>query len=210
MDRDEIWKAIETGRLAVADLLADLSPDEWERPSLCAGWRVRDVAAHLALAPQTGLGTALVELVRARGSFDRMIRETARRKAALPVGRLVDEIRMIAGSHRLAPGTTQLEPLLDVLVHTQDIAAPLGRHHPVPPDAGRAAADRVWSMGWPFHARRRLAGLRLVATDAAWEVGDGPCVEGPMDAMLLLVTGRPAALAKLTGDGVAILAPRVA
>jgi uncharacterized protein (TIGR03083 family) len=210
MDRDDVWKAIGTGRLAVADLLSGLSPDEWEQPSLCAGWRVRDVAAHLTLAPQTGPVTALVELVRARGSFHRMIHDTACRKATMPVERLVDEIRMIAGSRRLAPGTTRLEPLLDVLVHTQDIAVPLGRHVPVPPDAGPAAADRVWSMGWPFHARRRLAGLRLAATDTAWEVGDGPRVEGPIDAMLLLLTGRPAALAKLTGDGVATLATRVA
>jgi uncharacterized protein (TIGR03083 family) len=200
VDRDEVWEAIGAGRLAAADLLAGLSAEEWERPSLCAGWRIRDVAAHLTLAPQTGLGTALVELVRARGSFDRMIHDTARRKATLPVERLVDEIRMIAGSHRLAPGTTQLDPLLDVLVHTQDIAVPLGRHLPVPPEAGRAAAERVWSMGWPFHARRRLAGRQLVATDTAWEAGDGPPVEGPMDAMLLLLTGRPIAHGRLTGE----------
>jgi uncharacterized protein (TIGR03083 family) len=194
MDRDEIWKAIEAGRLAAADLLDELSPQEWERPSLCAGWRVREVAAHLTLAPQIGPGRAVVELVRARGSFNRMIDRTARRKAVLPTGRIVEEIRMIAGSDRLAPGTTQLEPLLDVLVHTQDIAVPLGRHVPVPPAAGRAAADRVWSKGWPFHARRRLAGRRLVATDAEWEVGDGPRVELPMNEMLLLLTGRPTRL----------------
>ncbi len=56
-------------------------------------------------------------------------------------------------------------------------------------------------MGWPFWARRRLRGLRLTAVDTTWTVGDGADVRGPIAAMLLLLTGRPAALPQLTGDG---------
>ena len=66
-------------------------------------------------------------------------------------------------------------------------------HLGVPTQAGRAAFDQVWGMGWPFHARRRLAGLRLVATDADIDVGEGPAVEGDVRVLLLLVTGRTAA-----------------
>jgi hypothetical protein len=62
-------------------------------------------------------------------------------------------------------------------------------------------------MGWPFWARRRLRGLRLVATDAPVDVGAGPVVEGPLVGLLLLVTGRTeAARARLSGPGVASLA----
>ena len=50
MDRDEVWRAIDAERISLADLLDSLGEREWETPSLCAGWRVRDVAAHLTLA----------------------------------------------------------------------------------------------------------------------------------------------------------------
>ena len=87
MDRDEVWRAIDAERSSVADLLDELSAEEWETPSLCAGWRVRDVAAHLTLA-QMGVRTAAVEILRARGDFNRMIRDSARRRAELPVEEL--------------------------------------------------------------------------------------------------------------------------
>jgi hypothetical protein len=64
-------------------------------------------------------------------------------------------------------------------------------------------------MGFPFQARRRLSGLRLAATDVPWSVGDGPAVEGPIAALLLLLTGRSAALGELSGDGVPLLLPRL-
>jgi uncharacterized protein (TIGR03083 family) len=99
-------------------------------------------------------------------------------------------------------------PLLDVLVHGQDIARPIGRRRPMPLPAAAAAADQVWSMGWPFHAQRRLRGLRLSATDVSWSAGDGAAVEGPIAALLLLTTGRDAALDELTGEGVGALAGR--
>jgi hypothetical protein len=96
--------------------------------------------------------------------------------------------------------------LLDVLVHGQDIAVPLGIDRPVPADAGVTAFHRIWSMGWPFHARKRLAGLQLVATDIDLAVGEGPVVRGPLAALLLLTTGRTAAARqRLDGPGVRLL-----
>lgn len=203
---DDVWAVVDAERSSLADLLEQLSPEEWEHPSLCAGWRVRDVAAHLALA-HTGAATAVVELTRARGSFDRMVRATARRHAAVPTGRLVAEIRAMVGSRRAVAGLSPLEPMLDVLVHGQDVAIPLGRPRPVPVAAATAAATRAWTMGWPmsrtFRARARLRGLALTATDTAWSVGQGLTVEGPIASLLLLLTGRTgAALGRLAGPGV--------
>jgi uncharacterized protein (TIGR03083 family) len=207
--QDAVWAATDRERLDLADLLDDLAPPEWEQPSLCAGWRVRDVAAHLALS-QTGAGRAAVDLVRARGSLQRMIHDTAVRHAALPPAHLADQIRGMAGSRRTAPGVTPLEPLLDVLVHGQDIAVPLGRSRTMPVEAAATAATRVWDMSWPmsstFSPRRRLAGLRLVATDADWAVGEGDRVEGPIQALLMVLTGRTAAVRdRLAGSGVSRL-----
>ena len=112
----------------------------------------------------------------------------------------------MAGSRRTAPFVTPMEPLIDVLVHGQDIALPLGRTRPVPVDAAVAASQRVWDLGFPFRARRRLQGFRLTATDAHWTAGSGLPVEGPIAALLLLVTGRQAALDRLSGAGARRLA----
>jgi uncharacterized protein (TIGR03083 family) len=151
----------------------------------------------------------LVNMARARGSFNRMIHDWAVRDATQPVEALVAELRRVAGSRRLAPGTTDLDPLLDILVHGQDIAVPLGRRWDMPPEGARAAADRVWAMGFPFHAKRALHGLRLTATDIPWTAGEGAEVTGPIAAILLLLTGRTAAIPQLTGEGTTGLAARL-
>jgi uncharacterized protein (TIGR03083 family) len=202
MDRDEVWQTIDEQRSSVADLLDELSPDEWETPSLCTDWRVREVAAHLTLA-HAGIFRAAGWILRARGNFNRMIRDSAVDQAKLPVDRYSPLIRDMVGSRKKAPGISHLEPLIDILVHGQDIAIPLGRSRPMPTQAAATAASRVWDMGWPFHAQRTFGGLELVATDHPWSAGQGLRVEGPMAALLLLVTKRSAALAQLSGPGVA-------
>ena len=208
MDRDEVWRAVDEQRSSLADLLDELSDREWETPSLCAGWRVREVAAHLTLSHMAALPAALA-LLRARGSFDRMVRDTAIRQAALPTGEFGARLRAMVGSRRKAPGISDLEPLLDVLVHGQDIAIPLGRSRTVPGEAAAVVATRAWTMGRPFHARRRLEGFRLVATDHVWTAGEGSRVEGPVGALLLLVTGRTAVLPQLSGPGAPELRARL-
>ena len=207
MDRDESWRVIARQRRELADLLDELSDAEWETPSLCAGWRVRDVAAHVALAPQApGIWAIIVDAVRARGRFHRLNHDVAVRHAQRPVSDLVDELRRYADSRRLPIVTNYRNILLDTLVHAQDIALPLGRRLPMPPEAAAAAATRVWTMGWPFWARRRLRAVRLVADDVDWSAGTGPEVTGPIDALLLLLTGRTAALSRLAGAGLARVA----
>ena len=208
MNRDEVWQAIDAERLSLADLLDELSPAEWESPSLCAGWRVRDVAAHLTLA-HLGAVPAAAALLRAGGNFNRMIRDTARRQAVLPTGELAVRLRAMAGSRRTAPGITHLEPLIDILAHGQDITVPLGRTRVMPPRAATAAVERVWPDLWPFRPRRRLPHVAFAATDAAWSAGEGARVEGPIGAILLVLTGRPAGLSRLSGPGVDVLMARM-
>src|SRR5687767_7814632 len=191
MDTDDVWRAIDAERSDLADLLEDLPPAERAAPSLCPGWRVRAVAAHLTLSHMPP-ATAVLEALRARGNYDRMVHDSAVRQAALPCDEFPRRLRSMVGSRRKVPFVAPLVPLLDVLVHGQDIARPIGRQRPMPLSAASAAADHVWSMGWPFHAQRRLRGLRLSATDVSWSVGDGAAVEGPIAALLLLTTGRDA------------------
>ncbi|SHM89884.1 TIGR03083 family protein [Cryptosporangium aurantiacum] len=204
-----MWRAIDVQRGELADLLETLAPEEWEHPSLCPGWRVRDVASHLTMGATASLSAVLWEIVRARGDFNRMIRESAIRRAARPTEEIVATLRGTVGSRRLAPRTTVYEPLLDLLVHQQDIVRPLGRRREMPLAEARAAATRIWEMGFPFRARRRLAGLRLTATDVDWTVGDGPEVRGPIGALLLTLSGRTAALPELSGPGLDQLRARI-
>lgn len=204
MDRDASWQVIAEQRLGLAGLLEGLSDAEWEQPSLCAGWRVRDVAAHVAMAPQVPTARSMFsDAVRARGSFHRLNHDVAVRHAARPTRDLVAELRRHADSRRLPAVTNYRNILFDVLVHTQDVAIPLHRDHPMPIEAARSGADRVWTMGWPFWARRRLRGVRLVAADIDWATGgEAAEVRGPMADLLLLMTGRTtAALPHLSGPG---------
>ncbi|OHV30264.1 hypothetical protein BBK14_16755 [Parafrankia soli] len=214
MQKDEVWRAIDTQRLRVAGLLEKLTDDEWRSPSLCDGWTVRDVAAHLTMQ-QTGLGGALRMAARSPGGMKRVIRCSACLRAAAPTEQMIAGIRGMVGSRKHNVGVTYRETLIDILVHGLDIAVPLDRPLEIPLDAAAVAADRVWSVvfptfGYPFFPRKRLRGLRLTASDADWAAGEGAPVDGPMDAILLLLTGRVAALSRLSGDGVPALQTRLA
>lgn len=211
MDRDQVWQVIDAQRRSLAGLLEGLSDDEWRRPSLCAGWTVRDVAAHLTLQ-QVGLGGEIAMAVRWRGSLERTMRDAAcRRAATLPTERIIAGIRGMVGSRRHNFGVTYLETLTDILVHGQDIAIPLGRRLEMPPEAAAIAASRVLSMRLPppLPSARKAAGFRLTATDTSWSAGEGPDVRAPMGALLLVCAGRLAALPRLSGDGAAGLAARL-
>jgi uncharacterized protein (TIGR03083 family) len=208
MDRDRKWGVIADQRRVLADLLDGLAAPDGDRPSLCSEWRIRDVAAHVALTPRSpGVGTILVKAIRARGDFDGLNRDLARDHADRPPAVIVDDLRSLARSRR-KPAITTLDNLLfDVMVHVQDVAIPLGLRRPMPLEPARVGVERVWRMGWPFWAKRKLRGLRLVATDVEWSVGVGAEVRGPVEALLLLLTGRTgAALPSLAGPGAERLA----
>ncbi len=200
MDRDEVWRTIDQQRTELADLMETFTEQEWETPSLCEGWRVREVAAHLTLA-QMRLLPALGEVLRARGSFNRMVHDTAVRQAERPVADYPVLLRAMVGSRRKAPFVSDIEPLLDQLVHGQDMVVPLGRTRQMPLEAAATAAQRAWDLNWPFRTKKRLHGFKLSATDHPWAVGEGTLVEGPVRALLMLVTGREVVLPELSGPG---------
>ncbi|WP_127500078.1 maleylpyruvate isomerase family mycothiol-dependent enzyme [Actinoplanes solisilvae] len=207
MNRDQIWDVIVTERRAVVALLESLSADEWQQQSLCSRWTIHDVGAHLTMQ-QMGLSDAFPMMRQWQGSLARTIAHTARvRAAALTPEQIVTELRDTAGRRRRNIGVTRLETLTDVLVHTQDIAIPLGRQHTMPAEAAAECATRTLSMRWPppLPSVRAVAGLRLTATDVDWSAGQGPEVRGPMEALLLTITGRHVWRDRLSGEGVARL-----
>ena len=208
MGEDDYWDAVRDTRRRMADLLESMPPGEWEAPSLCDGWRIRDVAGHVASVPTVTTWDMVSAAPRARFDPNRINTTIAVRHGSLPPADLLALLRDHAGDRGSAKVLDARNALFDVIVHTQDVSVPLGRRFQVPVEHTRAGLQRVWEMGWPFRARRRFATVRLQATDADWEVGDGPEVVGPALALLLLLTGRTGAAApSLEGPGVKALRP---
>lgn len=202
MDNDRLWSTIHHERTRLADLLDSLEPAEWDTPSLCARWRVRDVAAHIIGTSDYSMAGMLVGVIRARGDFDRLVDRLARDQGSRPTAEIVQRYRTNANSRRKPPVVKPLDPLMDVLVHSQDIAIPLGRDFPMPLEPAPAVAQHIWTRGFPFHANRKFAGIRFEATDVDYAVGDGSPVTGPISGIVLTLTGRPAGAEQLSGPGV--------
>ena len=131
MDIDEVWTEIDAQRGRLCDLLDGLDDADWEVDSLCTGWRVRDVAAHLTLQ-QAGVRDVLSMMwqePRATLRFDMnaMIKNAAIRRSGAQRAAIVAAIRGMVGSRRHNLGVTPYETLIDICVHSQDIAVPLHR-----------------------------------------------------------------------------------
>ncbi|GII05443.1 maleylpyruvate isomerase family mycothiol-dependent enzyme [Planobispora takensis] len=207
MGNDTILAWVKAERLGLAGFLEGLDDHEWRADSLCPGWTVHDVAAHVTTATRTTLLGTIRGAIRARGDFNRMVAaEATERAARFGRAELVAQIREMAGSARRAPGAGPLDPLVDILVHGQDIARPLGYVREMPAEPAIAALEHVRTSVF-YGARKRFRGTRLVATDAEWSAGQGPdLIRGPVGDLLLLATGRAAGLAALSGPGVARVA----
>lgn len=209
---DQIWSAIDSQRGRVAELLETLIDEQWERPSLCDGWTVRHVAAHLTLQEMTLAQAVRLVLRNPSDARDvnRMIRESSRRQArALSTEAIVAAIRGTIGHRRHNPGVTHRETLIDILVHGMDIAIPLNLGLEIPADAAAEAAARVHSLDGTRKNRVfrdiPVRDFQLVAMDSRWSAGEGPEIRGPIRALLLLLTGRPAGLSDVTGPGADVL-----
>lgn len=206
---DEVFGMIAEERRALADLLDTLTPEQWATPSLCAGWTVREVAAHLVVPFEVSAPSLMLRLARSLGSYDRAMDGATRELAARPTSELAALLRANADHRFTPPMSGPAAPLTDVVVHGQDIRRPLGLAHEVEPEHLRVALDRMARGALGFVPRSRVAGLRFEATDLDWSAGEGALVRGPAEALLLAITGRPAALADLEGDGVDLLADRI-
>lgn len=205
MREEEVWAAIDEHRDRLAELSAGLSPAEAGTGSLCAAWTVRDVLAHLTM-PLLPLRQLAGLMLRHPGGINTVIREGSRDLARrYDDAELQRRLRALVGHHRPFPGLTCREALVDVLVHTLDIALPLGRPVDLPADHLAEACDRIVSYAGRGNAKvfavTPWADYRLIAEDHDWSVGTGPEVRGDLEALLLLVSGRTARLQDLHGPG---------
>jgi uncharacterized protein (TIGR03083 family) len=200
-------------RRELRGFLDRLTPEQWRRESLCAGWSVRDLVAHLVAwddlllyrSRREQLGALLrfsTLYAMSLGSMNRLNRRIGSR-----TGRLGPEelLRLFGADDSpelkwLFDGTNPGAHLAEYVVHQQDIRRPLGLPRQVPPDRLVAALNGVTKLPgvrWP--AWRLLRRRRWEATDVEWCAGRGPVLIGPGDAILVALAGRSGAIEELAG-----------
>jgi uncharacterized protein (TIGR03083 family) len=207
MKNDEVWRHIHGERREMVETLSSLSPEQWATPSLCEGWSVQVTTGHLlSAAEQTPMGFYR-ELVSAGLRFNVFTDRSSRRLAAIGPDELVRRLgARVTTTNR--PPAPVLAMLGEIVVHGEDIRRPLDLKHETPEAAMVALADGWKRSNLLIGAKRRIAGLRLRASDVEWEHGDGPEVTGPMISLLLAMSGRQQALGDLQGEGLSTLAGR--
>jgi uncharacterized protein (TIGR03083 family) len=206
----EHWDAIVAERRALADDLDDLTAEQWATPSLCGDWTVQEVVGHLVMSHSTSLARFGLEVVRARGNFDRANSKLSTQEGKRPPADLVADLRRLAESHRTAPGFGSEAPLTDILLHGFDIRIPVGL--PMEPPGrpveryGPALDLLMSAKGQRGFVPGSRPSVRAVASDLPWSHGTGPQIEGTAADLALALSGRGVRLGHLTGPGQQVLA----
>ena len=204
MDRAEARNYVRAERAEFLSLLRTLTPDEWEAPSLCEGWRVRDVVAHMLVYDRFAPSLAW-HFVRSGLSVDRVNLRTAtawrnKRPDAL-LARLEKDL-VPGGVTRVFGWRVALQ---EVVVHQQDVRRPLRRPRTIPQEHVVGVLECLVDPPRITGVPNRSRGLRLEPTDVRWSSGDGLLVTGTAEAIVMALAGRQAVLEELTGPGVSLL-----
>jgi uncharacterized protein (TIGR03083 family) len=207
----EIFARATSNRLMIADFLETLDDAQWQTETLCAGWNVGHMAAHLLQPMLVGVGQFVRTVLRYRGDIDRTVDHFTRELARKPRHELIALLREHAPDQVSPPRIGPLGPFTDTCVHLRDIARPLGLPIDVPVEHWRIVLDYLTSTGVvrTLVPPGRLDGLEMVATDTDWRGGSGALLTGPIEAIGMVACGRAAALADLSGPGLAVLAGRL-
>jgi uncharacterized protein (TIGR03083 family) len=191
-----------------AALLDELSPDQWESPTLCEGWRVRDVVAHAFGYDSLNRAQLVERFIRGGLMVNRINELGVVELAESSPEELRDLVRSHLEPRGLTAGFGGRIALTDNMIHQQDIRRPLGMPRRIPSERIRTALDFA-RYAPTIRGAWRARGVRLVADDLAWSAGRGPEVRGSGEALLMAMGGRRAALDDLSGSGQPKLAQRL-
>lgn len=201
----EIWDVVHAERDALIRDLDSLSPDQWQTPSLCPGWNVHDVLAHLVDDAKTTKLGFMRGLISARFDFDRANACGVERERAAHPKDTLDAFRGVSRRTTSAPVPLATR-LVEIIVHGEDIRRPLGIRHAYPVTSVVEALDYQLRTSVKMGGgKERADGLRLLATDGDVDEGTGAEVRGTNLALLLAVSGRAVGAAELSGPGAASL-----
>lgn len=198
------WPLVHAERRALIQDLEQLPPAQWQTASLCVGWDVHDVLAHVIDTAKTTRLGFIRRLVAARMDFDRDNAMGVEREKAGNPQQTLARLRAVL-SRTSGPPAGLATRLVEAFVHGEDIRRPLGISRTYPPaHVATALGYQVRTTAAMGGGKEIAQGWRLVATDTAFEHGDGPAVEGPAIALLLAVSGRPVADHELSGPGASV------
>jgi uncharacterized protein (TIGR03083 family) len=186
--------------VSLADLLAAASDAQWDTPSLCQGWRVREVIAHMTMAARYSEPEFMAELQRCDFDFTRLSNEVAGRDAGLPAGELVANLRSDVMRHWAPPGGGYHGALNHVVIHGLDVTVPLGVPRRPPDHTIRVVLDDLAQGGGHAHFGTVLDGRRLEACDLDWSYGTGPVLRGAAEDLALAMCARAVPGGRLDGE----------
>ncbi|GAA4426026.1 maleylpyruvate isomerase family mycothiol-dependent enzyme [Georgenia halophila] len=176
-------------RARLAELLAGLTAEQWAAPSLCAGWRVREVVAHMTMAFRIKPPAFFAGLLRARFDFDRYADRAARSDTKkLSDTELLEVLRSNIRHPWRPPGGGQAGALSHDVIHGLDMTEPLGLPA-APPERIALVLESSGPKSLAYFGVD-LRGKRLAASDVELSVGEGVEVRMPARELLLVVTGR--------------------
>jgi uncharacterized protein (TIGR03083 family) len=176
--------------LALADLLDSATGEQWDTPSLCEGWRVREVIAHMTMAARYPEDAFMAELRRYDFDFGRLSNEIAAKDAGLPTGELVASLRSEVMQHWAPPGGGYHGALNHVVIHGLDVTVPLEVPRRSPDGTIRIILDDLTQGGVHKHFGISVEGRSLQATDLDWSYGSGPALRGAAGDLAVMLCGR--------------------
>jgi uncharacterized protein (TIGR03083 family) len=198
---DTIQDMIAAQRGELAAVLGELPAGRWDAPTLCAGWRVREVVAHITMPFRYSAPRFLVELARSGGKFNQMADRVARRDAAsLSPGDLAEAVRANTGHPWKPPGGGFDGALAHDVIHGLDITVPLGLAFAVPEERLRRVLPGSLAERSVRYFGTELSGIELRATDLDWSLGSGAPLTGAAQDLLLALCGRKLPVGHLHGD----------
>ena len=206
----DLFTKIHDQRIALVEMLSSFRAEEWQTPSLCEGWTVHEVVAHLTMPINLGVPSLVFRMLGARGNYARLSDRYARSQSKVPSSELVAILKKEASNNFTPPGFGPEAPLTDSVIHGYDIAIPTHRSLVIPEETSKLVLNFLVSTKAEkdFTKRGLVTGLRLECSDGDWSYGSGSLVRGPTTSLLLSLTGRAAGFASLEGDGVADLRRR--
>lgn len=145
----DVWQLVHAERRALVEDLAQITDEQWASPSLCGGWTVHDVAAHLVDNARTTRLGIIAAMVRARFDFDRQNDAGVAREQGATPAETLDRLRAVAG-RRTTPPAPLDSRLVEEVVHGEDVRRPLGlrRDYPVESVGGPWPTSSGRPSGW--------------------------------------------------------------
>ncbi|MEA3216862.1 MAG: hypothetical protein QOJ19_3018, partial [Acidimicrobiia bacterium] len=191
----------------LADYLETLSPEQWSARTWCDRWNVQELVGHLVASASITFGHFAPGFVASGFNFGKFTDKDLRQYAAGSPDEVMSRFRSIITSTRKPPGPAYVA-LGEVMVHGEDIRRALGSEGDHPAEHVVTLAEMYKKTGGPLKAKKRIAELRLAATDVDWSTGEGPEVRGPGMSLIMAMVGREGALADCSGPGVETLRSR--